>query len=254
MDPIRNRLSEQLHRVEVLRNRYEHLAAELGRSDGRSDLSRIDSSMTRRENQVNHLNLRIHELNEERDVLESEILGCLAGAEALLTGLVDQLESEHGPNWSPRPLVGFSAFSIENGDLMDGDHRWNSAETFASCPDERTMPPHVHGPCRIGACGVIAWKSASSLPDTIGSSMTALAALDLTGKIVEHEHAYRAERAAVGALLVTDGSRWFRTRDRDRITEFCTGPEEAFSRYSTAIPAAAMLYIESDLYLSAARD
>lgn len=253
MGPIRRRLSEQLHRVDVLRHRYERLAGEVKRSEGRADLYRLDSSIARRQNMVNHLNLRIDELSGERDILEAEILGCLNGAEALLADLVDKFESEIGPNWSPRPLAGYTAFTVEDDALSDGDHRWTSAKIDPVCPLERPLLPHIHGPCRERACGVIAWKSTGSLPDPTGSSMTVLAAVDLAGKIVEHEHGYRAAHGVIAAVLAIDGTNWLRTREAERIAEFCSSPGATFAKYASAIPSTAMLYVESDLYLSAAR-
>lgn len=227
-----DRLADQTHRVEVLRHRYRHLVTRLGRTDGATDLNRIDASVARRQNLVRHLNKRIEDLVGERDQLETEILGCLNGTEALLTGLIERYEASDGPNWSPRPVVGYTAFELRDGSLHDGDLRW--------------LKPQLSSD---NASRVLAWKSPASLPGIDGQHLVVLASLSLTGEVIEYENGYGSEQASVSAALITDGDNWFRTRDLQRLSEFWVDPLATFHRYSIAIPDHAVLFIETDIYL-----
>lgn len=251
MDWSSSSLARQAHRVRVLRSRYEALRGRLQRNDGLSEIQRLDGSIDRRTRQLEHINQQIDRLSEERDRVEAEILGCYTGSEALLTDLVSRMEEIEGTDWTPIPIVSFTMWELSGNTMRDDAVSWRGRRAVGTCDGSAAGDlPHTTEACARGGCGIVGFRDLGLLGDVPSDDLVCVGRLHMSGRVVEHEHGYRAELAEVVALIATDGSRWFRTRDRGQIDDFFATPEATFGRLSAPIPANAVLYIEMDLHLA----
>lgn len=244
-------LARQAHRVRVLRSRYETLRRRLQRNDGLSEIERLDGSIDRRTRRLEHINQQIDRLHEERDRVEAEILGCFTGSEALLTDLVSRMEEIEGTDWTPIPIASFTMWELSGESMDDGAVSWRGRTAVGTCGLSATGDlPHTTKRCIRSECGIVGYRDLTMLGDVPSEGLVGVGRLQMSGRVVEHEHGYRAELAEVVALIATDGSRWFRTRDRGQIDDFFTSPEVTFGRLSAPVPENAVLYVELDLYLA----
>ena len=251
MDWSSSSLARQAHRVRVLRSRYETLRRKLQRNDGLSEIERLDGSIDRRTRRLEHINQQIDRLFEERDRVEAEILGCYTGSEALLTDLVSRMEEIEGTDWTPIPIASFTMWELSGETMDDGAVAWRSRTAVGTCDHSAAGDlPHTTKACARGGCGIVGFRDLSKLGDVPSDGLVGVGRLHMSGRVVEHEHGYRAELAEVVALIATDGGRWFRTRDHNQIDDFFASPEATFGRLSAPIPDNAVLYIEMDLHLS----
>ena len=251
MEWISSSLARQAHRVRVLRDRYEGLRNRLQRNDGLTELRRLDTSIDRRVRHLEHINQQIERLASERDQIETEVLGCLTGSEALLSDLVGRLEEIDGHDWTPIPITSFTMWRLIDSTMHDGCVPWRTSVAVGTCHRSTESPaPHATDQCAASGCGIVAMKSAGMLDGFDHDSMIAIGRLEMSGRVVEHEHGFRAELAEVVALIATDGQRWFRSHDRGQIEELFATPEQTFTRLSAPVPPEAVLYLEVDLFLA----
>jgi hypothetical protein len=111
-------------------------------------------------------------------------------------------------------VLGYRAWSITQNRLRGARVAWPVPTVLARCLDYGRRPgadpadvPHTDGSCGPPACGIYATKAAGTALDALDQKGTlAFGVVALSGKVVEHEHGYRAAAAtAVGMLVVSHG-------------------------------------------------
>jgi hypothetical protein len=111
-------------------------------------------------------------------------------------------------------VFAYRAWSIAQNRLRGVCVAWPVPTVMARCLDygrragaDRTDVPHTDGSCGPPPCGIYATKTAAAALDAIEhDGPLALGVVALSGKVVEHEHGYRAAAAtAVGLLVVSHG-------------------------------------------------
>ena len=247
---LSDEIQHQEARIDALKARYEQLHRLSTPSDGDHVLHRLQGAVRRRRARFNALSTQIRDLNSERDRLETEVMRCLQGIEALLLDLVEDLEAATGPCWSPTPVTGFTSFVAIEGAMHDGDHVWASNTLNPACPRwSGATGPHESEDCVQGGCGVHVFKSFREVPAPTGSCLTAIAEVALHGRVVEHSEGYRGAVGVVTALIAFDENNWIRTRTTDEIAQLMSTPDASFAASRVLIPANTMMYLEADAYL-----
>ena len=182
-----------LHQLEVYRARYAGWTIP-------PEVEQLELAMGRRRHKVATLEARVSELEAEITSLQSELVGIERGYEALISDAIDRLRTERHEGLSPMAVVGYRLWAIRDDGLYGARERWQSAAMVASCRRGGTDLPHSDGRCGRLGCGVYAVKDLQALlaghtdPDSRGF---VAGRVELSGKVVEHEHGYRAERAEV---------------------------------------------------------
>jgi hypothetical protein len=154
---------------------------------------------------------------EDREARLERLRREMAGREARLAFLrwqAEALERLRGtgpppapagePFWSPVPLVGFRTWRPTPQGMRGVVQVWPGPRLEAACLRGPGAPHEVPG-CR---CGIYAFKEAEALGAVgVGDRPGAVYGLaSLTGRVIEHERGYRAQRAEVLAVaLVSDG-------------------------------------------------
>lgn len=115
---------------------------------------------------------------------------------------------------SSTAVFAYRAWNISQNSLRGVCVAWPVPTVVARCLDygrragaDRTDVPHTDGSCGPPPCGIYATKTAAAALDAIEhDGPQALGVVALSGKVVEHEHGYRAAVAtAVGMLVVSQG-------------------------------------------------
>jgi hypothetical protein len=145
--------------------------------------------------------------------------------------------------WSPTPILGFRVWAV--GSRLRGAQRaWTGPTYTAGCLDfgEIDDPdvPHTDGRCVPPPCGLYAAKSISALVSEFGlpggDSRWAYGMVALSGKVVEHEHGYRARRATAVAVAVVGRGELVRVeRERD-IAELFASPQRTVAEIGVLHP------------------
>jgi len=116
--------------------------------------------------------------------------------------------------WSATPVFAYRAWGIAKNRLRGVRVAWPVPTVEARCLDygrragaDATDVPHTDGSCGPPPCGIYATKTAAAALGAIEpDGPLALGVVALSGKVVEHEHGYRAASAtAVGMLVVSHG-------------------------------------------------
>jgi hypothetical protein len=177
--------------------------------------------------------------------------------------------------WSPRPVLGFRMWELR-GRLQGAWQAWDGPYREARCVSRRAERddgevPHTDGRCGEPPCGIYAFKEPSQLLAAFGlpegSRRNVYGLVALSGKVVEHERGYRAQRATVvaaaaagrGLVVRVEGLEWLQCLflapeetvaglvDTDRETvEAVDDPREA------AQAVIAYLSLAADLHAAAA--
>ena len=90
--------------------------------------------------------------------------------------------------------------------------------------------PHDNEVCGPPSCGIYAVKELSALlGEFVGADFSRMAVglVALTGRVIEHELAFRGQHARVVAITATIGRRLLMTEDRQRIFELFDDPHAA---------------------------
>jgi hypothetical protein len=98
--------------------------------------------------------------------------------------------------WSPGPIVGWRVWTWEEGMLRGYAVGWPLPSLLAKCPTCPKIPGWDH------SCGIYASKQESWLRP-MGPSQV-LGTVELSGRVIEHDCGYRAERADIAHLWVVD--------------------------------------------------
>ena len=112
------------------------------------------------------------------------------------------------------PILAFRAWGISGGRLRGARVAWPVPTVEARCLDPGRLAeadagdvPHTDATCGPSPCGIYATKTAAAaLVALEHDGPVALGVVALSGKVVEHEHGYRAAAAtAVAVLVVSHG-------------------------------------------------
>lgn len=153
--------------------------------------------------------------------LEDEVHGREKALALLLGTVVERIGHSFRDAWSPVPVLGYRLWAMRRGRLEGARNHWRLPSYVASCSAYGGETPHSDGRCGRLGCGVYATKSLGGLLDmhVDAASHSYVAALvALTGKVVEHEHGYRAAAASVTAAYAVWPDRVMATADMERIT------------------------------------
>lgn len=113
-----------------------------------------------------------------------------------------------------RPVLAYRAWGISWGRLRGARAAWPVPTVEARCLDPGRVAaadagdvPHTDATCGPSPCGIYATKTAAAaLVALEHDGPVALGVVALSGKVVEHEHGFRAAVAtAVGMLVVSHG-------------------------------------------------
>ena len=132
--------------------------------------------------------------------------------------------------WSPTPILGFRVWQM--GAHLHGAKRvWYTPEYVAGClrGNSEVMDPdvpHSDGSCGRPPCGIYAAKDPASLVADFGAEYLPMAygVVELTGKVVEHDDGYRAQRARAIAVVVVEDEGLTRFEGADAVTRAFADP------------------------------
>ena len=151
---------------------------------------------------VEHLATCIEAASERR--LAREVEEWLAEVQLLDARVVPEASM-----WSPTQVVGYRMWQMHDRGMRGAWSVWSRPEYTATCPKGSGVP-HAGRRCSMvgSGCGVYATKSLDSLFTEYSIGMTtrcAIGVVGLSGRVIEHTHGYRSERAAVIALVTSEG-------------------------------------------------
>ncbi len=224
--------AEQSGRLGELLQRYRELQEEFGPMDEDALIDKVVASVAHRRRRLESALAQIAELDIEAQWLVDEISGREQSLELLLVDVVRRVGRMLEDGWSPDPLLGFRLW-IMNGSGLDGAKvTWRTRVMTATCltTGEADSVPHSDGRCGRLGCGVYATKELDPLFAqhlNARSHGYAVGLVELTGKVVEHEHGFRAERAEIVALAAVGVDGYLETEDPDEVADLCDAPEAA---------------------------
>lgn len=217
---------------------------------------------------VGRLTFRQNRLRARLDVIEEQLTELAAERRRLLeedaridlmrTALVDdvaeQIRRRHKEGWSPSPVIGYRVWAIVDNRLQGATgHVWERPQLDAECDRSRTNRdlPHTDRHCSTfgHGCGIYAAKDPARLEE--GSATWVLGIIHLSGKVVEHEHGYRAARGRVVAVAAQGEGKLLATGDPDRIADLFADPTATIRRsgieVETVLHGTALLAVIEDL-------
>lgn len=201
--------AERLGRVNRLRTRLGELEDRYG-VEPDPDVGRLEQQLARRTSRIAVLSDRLDEILDELTRLDDERAGVLSAMELVLTDQLERVTEAHGEAWSPWPVFGFRIWGVTNRGLVGMFERWKSPAKEARC--SKLAPnrdvPHTDGRCGEPRCGIYATRTPEMAMGGIPSEGGwAIGLVALSGKVVEHERGYRAQRAQVRAIVVSHEGR-----------------------------------------------
>jgi len=206
--------------VHRLNREWERLRLKYRIAGSPPGLERLLLTSRRKQARLRDLKTRLAVIQAEVDAMDAEVSGLDKTIRFFLSDIIRQLETEHGPSWSPVPMLGFRVWELKNGEFHGYRVRWEHRSLSAICAGgaDNEDVPHTDGQCADPPCGIYAAKHIDRLisahPD-VGSMAVGLVAM--SGKVVEHEQGWRAESVTVLALTFMRGDRIMRTADPDEI-------------------------------------
>jgi hypothetical protein len=215
-------------RVGQLRGRALRYRDRYGELDDLEPLERLDRAISRRVARIDQLQRIADEVTTEIRGLEDEITGIERGIEALLGSVLPLIKDRFAEAWSPTPVLGYRLWAARKDGMYGVRQKWTMPGMTAEChtTGHGEEVPHSDGRCGRLGCGIYAAKSLRRLLEefspALGSSFAA-GLVGLRGKVIEHEHGYRAAEASVVAIVAVDSMRAEFTADPIRLEALFTG-------------------------------
>lgn len=195
---------EQIGRVNRLRERLAQLEDRYGYRPP-PEVERLDRQIQRRSARIGILDEKLDELLDEMFRLETERIGLLSAMELLLADELAEATVTADEAWSPWPIYGFRKWGVTTRGLVGAVEPWPTPTMEARCskfPTNRDVP-HTDERCAEPRCGIYAAKHPAPLVERqTDESGWAVGLVALSGKVVEHEHGYRAQRAQTKSIVV----------------------------------------------------
>lgn len=221
---------------------------------------RTEIAVSRRRTRMEYLEAQIEELQTEWQRLKVEISGLERGLMAALTEQIDRIRREQHEAWSPGPVLGFRIWFADEEALHGARVAWPTPALAAFCerrPSDDVEVPHTDGRCGRLGCGIYATKDArpvivEHIPP--GAHGWAGGLVELSGKVVEHDHGYRAAHARVVAVAAVGRHQSLWTADPAEIEALFARPGAVLcgptTRRSGAddVREAVVAYLEDELH------
>lgn len=243
----------QSGRLGDLMQRYRELQDEFGPMDEDALIDKVINSVANRRRRLESVLAQIAEIEIEAQWLTDEITAREQSLELLLVDLVRRVGRMVEDGWSPYPLLGFRLWIMRGSGLDGAKVTWRTPVMSAMCltTGEGDGIPHSDGRCGRLGCGVYATKALEPLLSQhlhAQSHGYAVGLVELTGKVIEHEHGYRAEQAKIVALAAVGVDGYLETEDDDEIADLCDAPDAAVRMTGGLRPSSVLTHLERFLY------
>lgn len=208
--------------VHRLNSEWERLRLKYRIAGSPPGLDRLLLTSRRKQARLRDLKARLAVIQAEVDALDVEVVGLDKTIRFFLSDVIGQIEAEHGPSWSPVPMLGFRVWEMKNREFHGYRVRWEHRSMSAVCAGGANNEdvPHTEGQCADPPCGIYAAKDVDRLiaeHSGAGTGSMTIGLVAMSGKVVEHEEGWRAERVTVLALTFMRGDRIMATDDPDEI-------------------------------------
>jgi hypothetical protein len=235
VEPIEPEVAEAWRQLEVYADRYPI-------DDRLERLRSLKRTMQRRRDKGAALHRRLAQLeemaNDVRDQISAvydEVAGSERTGALLISEILEQVRIDMGEGWSPAPVRGLRAWRIIRGRVYGAKMAWDRPFMEARCLQmfDGEDLPHSIARCGYPPCGVYALKGVAKLyTDVIGDSDRdmVIGVVELTGKVIEHDSGYRAQRAEVSAVVANCEERQLISTDPDEIALLFAEPEGTVAR------------------------
>jgi hypothetical protein len=216
-------------RIAELRREIRRYQDRYGELSGMVDVSKANGAMATRERRLERLREEQERISAQIESMTSEMRRIEKWLEFCLEDVIERAKHEHAEGWSPRPVLGYRLWGVDDEELHGVKMPWTSRTLVATClsrGDEGELP-HSDGSCGRLGCGVYAAKTVTPLYkefNVSGMGDYALGLVELRGKVVEHDAGYRAAEATVVALGVTLKGHLLLTADPDEIDAVFADP------------------------------
>lgn len=216
--PIHDRTRHELLRdLAALNQVFETLRGRLSQPpEEAASIDRMRRTIASQHVRIERLEHEAAAILSEITRLEDEVHGREQALAMLLGHVVGRLERMHGDAWSPQPIIGFRLWAMRSGSLWGARTKWERRHLAASCAGHGPGAPHADGRCGRLGCGIYATKDLAPLLEMhlqFDSHSYVAAAVELTGRVVEHERGYRAAHASVVAAYAVWPDRVLATID-----------------------------------------
>lgn len=201
--------AERLGRVNRLRTRLGELEDRYG-VEPDQDVGRLEHQLARRTSRIAVLSDQLDEILDELTRLDDERAGVLSAMELVLTDQIGRITEARDEAWSPWPVLGFRVWGVTKRGLVGMFERWTTPTKQAQCSKlagNRDVP-HTDVRCSEPRCGIYATRTPEMAMQSIpAEGGWAIGLVALSGKVVEHERGYRAQRADVRAIVICHDGR-----------------------------------------------
>lgn len=228
-------LSHRKRMFDAMTDELRILQLRYGGNDLGTPLTRLRMKQNRNLARREAIESQIAELAEESDRLTEEHRRMSLLERELVGEIADQIRERRGEGWSPTPVVGYRIWEIVDDGLVGATgFRWERPAMEATCARARSHDdlPHTDHTCStVGhGCGIYAAYHPSLLP-SLRAAEAAVGVIQMSGKVVEHEHGYRAAHARVAGVVAHAGGRLLVTSSHDIITALFADPRPTLERH-----------------------
>ncbi len=195
-----------LRMVDDLATEFDTLERRYGPIDVSEQVNQIHTAQRRHQFALDLINQELDQLMERRRVALDSIESLARLEREILKRAIAEERRKRREAWSPTPILGFRAWLTDGRYLRGAFAQWTRPTAEATCltVSEVDEVPHTDGRCGVPPCGIYALKEARRLAQVTGwaPASMALGLVALTGKVVEHELGYRAQKAEILALAI----------------------------------------------------
>jgi hypothetical protein len=220
---------ETTQRLAALRREIRRYQDRYGELTGMVDVSKANSAMAARRRRLDQLREEEKRIRSQIDSMSSEVRRIEKWLEFCLEDTINRAKRDKSEGWSPRPVLGYRLWGVNDEELHGVKMPWTSKTLVATCltRNDAGEIPHSDGRCGRLGCGVYAAKTVDPLYKEFnvwGMNDVALGLVALSGKVVEHDDGYRAAEATVVALGATLDGHLILSADPNAIDEVFANP------------------------------